>query len=87
LHIQRWSEIHPLGRICEGVSGLGQVSGSCEHGNEPVGSVKGRTFFDQLSDYQLPKKDSAPWNGLVMVPSLTSTTAINVKSKNRFMAL
>jgi hypothetical protein len=29
---------------------LGSVVGSCEHGNEPLGSIKGRKFLDQLSD-------------------------------------
>jgi hypothetical protein len=27
----------------------------CEHGNEPSGSLKGRDFLDQLTNYQLPK--------------------------------
>jgi hypothetical protein len=35
------------------------VAGSCEHGNEPSGSKKGGEL-DQLSDFQLLKKDSAP---------------------------
>jgi hypothetical protein len=25
------------------------VAGSCEHGNEPLGSLKGREFLDELS--------------------------------------
>jgi hypothetical protein len=29
----------------------GPVAGSCEHGNEPSVSIKGREFLDQLSDY------------------------------------
>jgi hypothetical protein len=33
----------------------GPMAGSCENGNAPSGS-----FIDQLSDYQLLKKDSAP---------------------------
>jgi hypothetical protein len=33
------------------------VAGSCEHGNEPPGYIKGREFIEQLSDYQLLKKD------------------------------
>jgi hypothetical protein len=33
------------------------VAGSCEHGNEPSGSIKGGELADQLSDYQLLKKD------------------------------
>jgi hypothetical protein len=36
------------------------VVGSCEHGNEPPGSIKGGEFLDYLSNYQLFKKDSAP---------------------------
>jgi hypothetical protein len=27
-------------------SGQGQVAGSCEHGNEPLGSIKCREFLD-----------------------------------------
>jgi hypothetical protein len=36
--------------------------GCCEHGNEPLGSIKGGEFLDYLSNCQLLKKDSAPWN-------------------------
>jgi hypothetical protein len=36
--------------------------GSCEYDNETSGSVNGGEFLDQLSDCQLLKKDSAPWN-------------------------
>jgi hypothetical protein len=32
--------------------------GSCEDSNEPLGSIKGRQFLDQLGDYQLLKKES-----------------------------
>jgi hypothetical protein len=32
-------------------SGEGPVVDSCEHGNEPSGSIKGREFTDYLSDY------------------------------------
>jgi len=35
------------------------VVGSCEHGNETSGSVKGREFLDYLSNYYNLKKDSA----------------------------
>jgi hypothetical protein len=31
--------------------GYGPVAGSCEHGNESSGSIKGRKFLDLLSDY------------------------------------
>jgi len=30
--------------------------GSCEHGNEPLGSIKGGKFLYRLSDSRLPKK-------------------------------
>jgi len=33
---------------------------SYEHGNVTSGSITGVEFLDQLSDYQLLKKDSAP---------------------------
>jgi hypothetical protein len=35
--------------------------GCCEHGNEHSVSIKGGEFVDQLSDYQLLKKNSAAW--------------------------
>jgi hypothetical protein len=38
------------------------VTGSCGHGNETSGSTKGGEFLDYLSNYQLIKKDSAPWS-------------------------
>jgi hypothetical protein len=38
------------------------LEGTSEHSNEPSGSIKGREFLDWLSDFQLLKKDSAPWN-------------------------
>jgi hypothetical protein len=40
---------------------------SCEHGNEPSGSVKGWEFLDKLTDYQLLWKDSAAWTYLLSV--------------------
>jgi hypothetical protein len=40
------------------------VAGSCKHGNEPSGSIKGEEWFDQLIDYQLFKA-SAAWSQLV----------------------
>jgi hypothetical protein len=51
------------------------VASSCEHDHESSGSIKGGEFLDQLSDYQLFKKDSVPWSWLsrkaaVMVAAL-----------------
>jgi hypothetical protein len=38
------------------------VETSCERGNESSGSVNGEEFLDQVSYYQIPMKDSAPWS-------------------------
>jgi hypothetical protein len=32
---------------------------SCEHGSDPIGSIKVDEFLDHLSDYQFLKEDSA----------------------------
>jgi hypothetical protein len=32
-------------------SGQGPVVGPCEHGNEPLGFIKGGEFLNYLSDY------------------------------------
>jgi hypothetical protein len=40
--------------------------GYCEHGKEPLISIKGRALVEQLSHYQLHKKDSAPLNYTVV---------------------
>jgi hypothetical protein len=31
------------------------VVGFCEHGDEPLGSIRKQDFFDKLSDYKLFK--------------------------------
>jgi hypothetical protein len=51
-------------RVWTGIYWLraGSRMGSCEHGNELSGSINDREFLNQLSDYQLLKKDSASWN-------------------------
>jgi hypothetical protein len=36
------------------------VEGSCEHGIEPSGSVKFWEVLEELHNWRLPKKDSAP---------------------------
>jgi hypothetical protein len=43
-------------------SGHGSVAGSCDHGNEHSGYIKGGEFFDRLSYYKLLKKDSVLWS-------------------------
>jgi hypothetical protein len=42
-------------------SGSGPMAESCEHSNEPLGSINGRVFNDLICDCQLLKKDSALW--------------------------
>jgi hypothetical protein len=37
-----------------------QLRGSCEHGNEPSGSIKCWEVLEQLHNWQLFKKGSAP---------------------------
>jgi hypothetical protein len=51
---------------------LGQVSGFCDHGNEISGSIKGREFLDCLSDCQLVKKGSGPWEFILKQPHCIS---------------
>jgi hypothetical protein len=43
-------------------SEYGLVKGCCEHGNELSGTMNGVTFFKQLSNYKLFKKDYPTWN-------------------------
>jgi len=43
----------------------GPMVGSCEHGNEPSDFMKGREFLNQVNDYYLLKKDSAPQSQLL----------------------
>jgi hypothetical protein len=43
------------------------VAGSCGHGNELCDSIKGGESSEYLSDWQLLKKDSAPWTSLVIL--------------------
>jgi hypothetical protein len=42
----------------EMLNSASNLAGSCEHGNEPSGSIKGEEFLDYLSDQELLKKDS-----------------------------
>jgi hypothetical protein len=41
------------------------VEGSCEFNNELTGSITFWKILGSLSDWQLLKKDSAPWSWLV----------------------
>jgi hypothetical protein len=42
------------------------IVGSSEHGDEPLDSIQGRLFLEELSDYQVVKKGSVPCRWLVM---------------------
>ena len=46
---------------------LGQLAGTCECGNEPLGSIKCREFLDQLEEGQHLKMDSAAQSKYVCV--------------------
>jgi hypothetical protein len=61
--ILKWILRELDGRVWTGFIWLrmGLVMCSCEHSNEPSVTVKGMVYFYYLSDYQLHKKDSAPW--------------------------
>jgi hypothetical protein len=41
-------------------SDYGQVSGHSDQENEPLGFVKSWEFLHHTSDFQLPKRESAP---------------------------
>jgi hypothetical protein len=42
-------------------SGYGPMEGSCEHDNEPWGSIKSWEVLEWLHNWQLLKKGPAPW--------------------------
>jgi hypothetical protein len=46
-------------------SGEDPLVGACENGNETLVFIKGRKF-NQLSNYQLVKKDYALWSQLII---------------------
>ena len=43
-------------------SGLGQLAGTCECGNEPSCSIKYGEFLDKLRTGELLKKNSDSWS-------------------------
>jgi len=42
------------------ISGQTPVADSCGDSNEPLSLKKWRTFLNQMRNYQIPKKQSAP---------------------------
>lgn len=59
-------------------SGHGPVAGSEEHEKLRPGSVKGGEFIDQLSDCQLLKKHSAPWNWCLSRPLIPFVVSVAI---------
>jgi hypothetical protein len=49
-------------RLDSSDSRQGLLTDSCEHGNEPSGSIRGGEFLECLGDYRLLKKESTPGN-------------------------
>jgi hypothetical protein len=43
------------------------VEGSCEHGNETLGSIKCWEVLEWLYKWRLLKKGSAPWTSLLHI--------------------
>jgi hypothetical protein len=42
------------------------MAGSCEYYNKAKASMKGGQFFEQLSDYQLPRRNLVVWSLLIV---------------------
>jgi hypothetical protein len=57
-------------------SGQGPLAGSCEHGNEGSGSIKGDEFLYQLIDYQIFNKGSMYFSRLLSVTLVEETLEI-----------
>jgi hypothetical protein len=51
------------------------VEGSCEHGNEPSGSIRCCKFLGYLNDWQLLKKDSEELNIQLLLNGVLDRTA------------
>jgi len=49
-----------LSKLDSTIPGQTPVADSCEHGNEPSGFKKWRAFLNQMMNYQIPQKRSAP---------------------------
>jgi hypothetical protein len=63
-----------------GLNASGSVQGpvecSCEHGNEPSCSIRCWEILEQLSDWRLFKKNSAPWSYLLLEENKKITAKI-----------
>jgi hypothetical protein len=60
--------------------------GTCESGNEPSVSIKGRKFLDQLSDYQFLKKVFVPWSESLALPTYKSISFSQMEAFNGMQA-
>jgi hypothetical protein len=61
------------------------MAGSCEHDNKPSGSIKCWEFLEELGNWRLLEKDSAPWTYLVASFSGPLHTFVRVKSFVRLL--
>jgi hypothetical protein len=57
--LEKWGVRYEL--VASG-SEQGPVMGPAGHSDEPSGTIKSGEFLDYLSDYQLLKKEFAPWS-------------------------
>jgi hypothetical protein len=51
----------------------------CDHGNESLGFIKGRKFTEQLSNYQVLKKDSDSWSQSLFTTKQEEKMIVNMK--------
>jgi hypothetical protein len=56
---------------------------SCEHGNEPSGSIKYWHILEGLNDWLLLKMDSAPWSKVPMIKTVRLQFTLNSSSHYR----
>jgi hypothetical protein len=54
------------------------VVDSCEHGNEPLGSIKA-AIFDHTSNCQFFKKIDVPWINLMKIPWIKDSESLDVR--------
>jgi hypothetical protein len=58
--------VNPVKMECygtlQGFGFEGKMEGFCGHGNGPSGPIQDGAFTDQITDYRLLRKNSAPWS-------------------------
>jgi hypothetical protein len=67
------------------ISGCSPVAGCYEPGNDPMCSMKSRTFLDYLSDFQFFENESVPWSWvLAKVNNIQHTFFVSIFSDSYF---